>query len=82
MDKVKEAFIDLVLAILKGAKILIVYVLPSALVALLLSSELREYLTTRPELIGLVPAINVVLVAVADIIKRKLPEDSNVKKML
>lgn len=81
-SRIREALVDLTLAILKGLKILVVYILPSALVALLLSSELRDYLGERPELVGLVPVINVVLVTVADLIKKQLPEDNTLKKIL
>lgn len=79
---IKEALKDLLLAVLKGAKVLIVYILPSAIVALLVSSELRDYLLAKPELIGLIPMINVVLATVADIIKKLVPETSNIKKIL
>ncbi len=81
-SRIREALVDLTLAVLKGLKILVVYILPSALVALLLSSELRDYLATKPELVGIVPVINVVLVTVADLVKKQLPADNTLKKIL
>jgi hypothetical protein len=80
--RLKEALVDLGLSILKGLKVLIVYIIPSVLAALLVSPEFREFLDQRPELVGIVPVINFAAVTLASFIKKALPEDSVVSKVL
>lgn len=80
-DTVREAFADLLLSIIKGLKVLTVYIIPSVIAAFLLSSEFRDYISGRPELGALVPSINFAAIVLADMIKKHLP-DSGVDKIL
>ena len=80
--KIKDALVELQLSLIKGIKVLVVYILPSVLVALLLSSEFRTYVEEKPELVAYAPMINVVVIAFASLVKRHTPEDSNINKIL
>ncbi len=80
--RLKEALVDLGLSIIKGLKILIVYIVPSVVAAALLSSEFRDFIANKPELVGIVPLINFVAVTLASYLKRTTPEDSVANKVL
>lgn len=80
--RIKEALVDLGLSFVKGLKILIVYIIPSLFVAFLLSPELRSLIEENPSLAVYSPLINFGFITTASFIKRFLPEDSNVKKVL
>lgn len=81
-SRIKEALTQLLLAIIKGFKVLLVYIVPSVLVAVLLSSEFRSFIEDTPALAAYVPIINFAVVILASIIKDRLPEDSGVRKVL
>ena len=73
--RIKEALIEIVLIVLEALKIFLVYIAPSLLVSILLSDELSDMSVNYP-------IVNVTLVLVAQAIKRRLPEDSNLTKLL
>lgn len=80
--RIKEALVDLGLSIIKGLKIFVVYIVPAIVVAALTSSEFRDLVSSHPDLALYAPLINVVAVVAANLIKRRLPEDSGVSKIL
>lgn len=73
---------DLVGSILKGAKVFFVYILPSSIVAVLVSPELQDVINSNPSLAVYAPLFNVTLVMIANLIKSKLPEEHLIKKAL
>jgi len=79
MDKVKAIGIEVLYSILQGVKLFLTWILPTALVAVLASSEFRDYLATKPEVAAVMPVINVVLFALVDAIKKALPENISEK---
>lgn len=74
-EQVKEALNDLALAVIKGLKILVVYIIPATIAAMLISPEFSGFVQNRPELVAYVPLINFGSVMIADMIKRWLPEN-------
>lgn len=66
----------------KTVRVALVYILPSVLIAILISQEFRDFLALHVQIVGLVPVINVALVALATQIKQNLPSDSTIKKVL
>lgn len=81
-SRIKEALIDLGLSIVKGLKIFVVYIVPAIIVAALTSSEFRDLVSSHPDLALYSPLINVVAIVAADLIKKRMPEDSGVNKIL
>lgn len=81
-SRIKEALIDLGLSIVKGLKIFVVYIVPTIIVAALTSSEFRDLVSSQPGLALYSPLINVVAIVAADLIKKRMPEDSGVNKIL
>lgn len=79
--RIKDALTELGLSIIHGLKIVIVYMIPALVVALLASTELRDLIANSPRLATYAPLINFAFIVVADLIKKKLP-DSNISKVL
>lgn len=80
--KTREALEDLTLTLIKAVKIVLVYILPSLAMALLLSSELRDWVALHPKLASIAPIINMLAIVLATEIKKRLPKDSVVSKVL
>lgn len=78
----KELWDEIVLSLLKSLKVFVVYILPSAIVAVLVSPELLALISENAKLASYVPLINLIFVALANLIKQRLPEDSEIKKVL
>lgn len=81
-EQIRQLLDEIGLSLLKSLKVFVVYMLPSVVVAVLLSPELRDLIVNNAKLAGYYPIINLVLVAIAGLIKRRLPEDSDIKKVL
>ena len=73
--KITEAFAELVLIALTGIKVLLVYILPSTIVAFLLSSEFKDFLVNYP-------IVNTFFVLMGESIKKKLGDNSLISKVL
>lgn len=73
---------ELKLILIKGLKILLVYILPSVLIAVAVSPELRSVLEDNPKLAVYAPVINIGLITLATEVKKRIPEDSKVQKIL
>ena len=58
------------------------YVLVSALIAVLASPEFREIVADYPWVVALVPTINIILAVILKWVQGKLPEDSNLAKVI
>lgn len=54
----------------KVVRITITFIIPSVLVALLSSPELREFFANNPSLTAYAPIINVILIALVDAIEQ------------
>jgi len=68
-------FKDLLATLLKGVKILIVYIIPSAIVAALVTPSLSSWIGVKlgvPEVTG---GINFFLITIAELIKKQLPNN-------
>lgn len=81
-NRINEALIDFALSIIKGAKVTVIYIIPSLLAALMVSPELRDYITKKPELAALWPMINIVGAIIGSYIKRNTSEESKLHKIL
>jgi ABC-type polysaccharide transport system permease subunit len=78
----KKALVDLGVSIVEGMKILVVYIIPSAIVAVLLSPQLMDLLKNNPQTLLYAPIINVALTVVAGLIKARLPKDSAIQEII
>ena len=58
------------------------YILVSTLIAVVASPEFREIISDYPWVVGLVPAINIILAVILKWVQGKLPEDSNLAKVI
>lgn len=81
-DLIKREFMELIKSIFKGLKIFVVYIVPSTLVAVLVMPELMELVKSDPRLLAYAPIINTAFITIADLIKKRLPEENVVKKVL
>jgi hypothetical protein len=58
------------------------YVLVTILLAVIVSPEFREWVQDYPEVVALLPVINVLLAAIARELQKRLPEDNVLQRAL
>lgn len=82
MDQIRAIVKDILLSLLKAVKILLVYILPSILLALITSEEGKDLILGIPELSAHAGIINIVLIAIANVVKDRAKVDSKIREIL
>ena len=80
--EIKKQVLITLLGLVKGLKVLFIYILPATVGAVLLNPEFRQMLLESPELLLNGPLLNFALVAIGTLIKENLGEGNILKKVL
>ena len=58
-------------AIVKSLRTLVLYILPSTILAIVISPELRSYIEENPQTASYAPLINTLLITIVEMIRNK-----------
>lgn len=75
-------FKDLLATLLKGLRVLVVYIIPSAIVAVLVTPSLSSWIGVKLGIPGVTGGINFFLITIAEMIKKNIPQENILQKVL